>query len=344
MKIPNSAWRAGYCVAVALLAGCASGGSQSPLAPTTTSQSTVHGPLTGAASTLSTMSAALGNPKPDFSKSWMSARAKKSRLVYVSDAGAGAVYAFSPNGTLMGTLTGFGQPEGMCADKKQNVYVANTNYANVLEYAHGGTMPIATYSTPYEFPSGCSVNGRNGNLAVANRISSSGGAGSVWVFTSPSSTPKEYAVANQQTVFFLGYDNEGNLVTSGQSASYAPQLDELNRGGSSFHPLTVSGATMHYPGTVQYKDGWAIGDQNSQGSTDYSVLYQATISGSTLTVSGTTKLASSFAAAQCWLYGSHVIAPDPQSADADLYTYPTGGTAIQVFGGLIQPFGATFSD
>jgi hypothetical protein len=69
---------------------------------------------------------------------------------------------------LMGQITGFNEPYGMCADKSGNVYVTNMQAQNILEYAHGGTTAINTITDTYGDPGGCSINPKTGDLAVTN--------------------------------------------------------------------------------------------------------------------------------------------------------------------------------
>lgn len=47
----------------------------------------------------------------------------------------------------MGTLTGFNMPFGDCVDGVGDVWIINQHPPEVIEYAHGGTTPIATLTT-----------------------------------------------------------------------------------------------------------------------------------------------------------------------------------------------------
>ncbi|MGA9946057.1 MAG: hypothetical protein WBP75_13570, partial [Candidatus Cybelea sp.] len=135
------------CVAAAILAGC--GGSAPPIAaPGATTQSR-------AAAT-----------HADNGGSWMAPDATKQDLLYVSDWGTGDVYAYSyPKRKLQGKLTGL-MPTGLCVDKKGDVFVDNSR--EILEYAHGGTSPIATLDDSGSYPTVCSIDRVTGDLAVAN--------------------------------------------------------------------------------------------------------------------------------------------------------------------------------
>ena len=101
-------------------------------------------------------------------KSWILAQAKSENLVYVSDENLDNVYVFSyGTGRLVGTLKGFQDPNGLCADKAGNVWVTDFLSGRIIEYAHGGTTPIATLSDDYGGPIACSVDRTTGNLGVA---------------------------------------------------------------------------------------------------------------------------------------------------------------------------------
>ena len=65
--------------------------------------------------------------------------------------------------------------------KKGNVFVANTNADDVLEYPHGGTKPSETLQDlPNYYPSSCAVDPVSGDLAVTNQAIS--GTGNVVIF------------------------------------------------------------------------------------------------------------------------------------------------------------------
>ena len=120
-------------VIAALVSGC--GGSQS---------SPLNAPAIGASA--------------NRTQSWIDPAAKKQSLLYVSSVLTNDVYIYSyKTQQLVGTLTGFSTPYGICADKAGNVWIVNDGAQQVVEYAHGGTSPILTLSDPGEYPEGCAV-------------------------------------------------------------------------------------------------------------------------------------------------------------------------------------------
>src|SRR5579862_2447400 len=58
---------------------------------------------------------------------WVLPQAKRQDLLYISDLDAQAVfiYTYGHGYKLVGELTGFFNPEGLCVDKTGNVYVTN---------------------------------------------------------------------------------------------------------------------------------------------------------------------------------------------------------------------------
>lgn len=137
---------------VAVLAGCSGYGTtlQPGAAPPNASAAS-HGPA---------------------ARSWMLPEAKNNDLLYVSDLLAQVVYIYTYRGhKLVGTLTGFFNPEGLCVDKAGDVYVTNDTSEGVhqiTEYAHGATTPLRTLNDPQGRANGCSVDPKTGDLAVAN--------------------------------------------------------------------------------------------------------------------------------------------------------------------------------
>ena len=100
--------------------------------------------------------------------SWMGPDAKKDTLLYASDSAADVVNVFSyPRGKLVGTLTGFQTPQGMCVDKAGNVFITNSGLGEILEYAHGGTTPIATISNQRMAPNSVAYVGVQGGTQLA---------------------------------------------------------------------------------------------------------------------------------------------------------------------------------
>src|SRR5580704_9380706 len=138
MKLAEFGGYALSICAAALLAGC--GGSQPPI-----------GALGAMPSRPATISGG-----------------SSSALLYISSPSNGNVYFLTyPKGKLVGTLTGFQEPFGLCSDTAGNVFIPDSEAGDVVEYAHGGTSPIVTLNDVGYLPADCSVDPLTGNLAVA---------------------------------------------------------------------------------------------------------------------------------------------------------------------------------
>lgn len=109
-------------------------------------------------------------PEPghrDHGRSWMARGASAiKKLLYISDIDSYDVFVYNyETGESVGKLTGFNYPQGQCVDKEGDVWI--TNFGNgsqpvsVVEYAHGGTTPIATV-IPDGYPIGLLGRSQNG--------------------------------------------------------------------------------------------------------------------------------------------------------------------------------------
>ena len=316
------------CAAILLLTGC--GGNQSAqLAPAQPSN-------------LPTLGFTRGAGRPDLGHSWMDANAKEDRLLYISDSGTNDVYVYAYGSrTLQGTLTGFNAPQGECVDATGDVWITNLQGANIVEYAHGGQSPIATLTDAGEFPEGCAVNKMTGDLAVAN-LSGMSGPGGVSIWKSAQGTPTAYSIPNIATPFFLGYDNGGDLFVDGLNSSGVFQLARLANGGSSFKGIALRGASVVFPGGIQWGGtNLAVGDRTG---TNGPVIYQVRIRGKIGRVVGSTPLAGTTAVGQFFIDGPTVVAPDLGGSEVGFWKYPTGGSATHVITGFATPVGTAVSD
>lgn len=279
--------------------------------------------------------------RPDRTRSWMSPDARKQDLLYVSSVLTDDVYVYTLSGTLRGTLTGFALPYGLCADKKGNVWIVNDGAAEIVEYAHGGTKPIATLSDPGVYPYGCSVDPTTGNLAVTNAYTTSSGAGSVSIYAGAKGTPTTYA---DPTIFyfrFCGYDDEGNLFVDGWNQTETQvAFAELHKGKTTFKNIELN-QSIENPGNVQWDGKYVV-----VGDVDKSVIYQT--SGDK--VVGTTTLSGANFVNEFWVapgtlahpQGNKVMAPGQDGGTLGIYAYPAGGAPTKSIA-VSEPFGATVS-
>src|SRR5579863_7905024 len=228
-----------------LLAGCARETAVQPLVLPPSGQLTSNAPV---------------------GRSWILPAAKKSDLLYISDLLAQVVdiYTYGHGYKLVGQLTGFFNPEGLCVDLKGNVYVTNVTNDGVYqitEFAHGGTSPLRVLSDPDGRPNGCSVDPTTGDLAVADFWGASEGIGNVTVYKNASGTPTPYSNSNIYYDYYCAYDDNGNLFVDGETEGSVFGLGELTKGGSTLNFINID-QTIYLPGGVQWDGKYlAVGDQ-----------------------------------------------------------------------------------
>src|SRR5579863_9879762 len=276
----------------ALLAAC--GGSQPPIGATGAMAPAAHTSHIG---------------------SWMVPAAKSEDLLYVGGGGYahGYLHVYSyRSGKLVGNISGLVSPSGECVDTAGDLWVVTNFPDEAIEYAHGGTTPIATLSVPGSNAYGCAVDPTTGDLAVTN-------TNGVSIFQDAQGTPTTYV--DWAVPDYCSYDNKGNLfVVVGHD-----QLTELPEGSSGFNIIRVD-----IPGpysTVQWDGrGLAVG---GDAFASYPVkVYQVTISGSrgkaikTVTLSTKDDRAND---AQFWVQGHTVVQPTNRGNEVGIWAYPSGG-------------------
>jgi hypothetical protein len=278
------------CTAVLMLAGCASQQLGTP--PLAGS-----GGETGMTPLSVERLAALTMPhfaqRPvhrDLGKSWMIPEkgVNGPQLLYVADWASDDVWIYGyPGDRVLGKLTGFNEPYGMCVDAPGNIWVTNFAASTIVEYTHGGTSPLQTLATKGS-PIGCSVSGK-GNLAVAN-FSIAGGDGDIQLFKGETGTPKDYSNTACGKLWSPGYDLTGNLYVEGQAKSGAAICEISSTGKAKLKKISFN-KTISSPGGVMWDGKFVtLTDQEGDGM-ETPVMYRAkeTTSGD-LKVAGNTQL------------------------------------------------------
>jgi hypothetical protein len=334
---------------VAMLAGCANGGSvlRQPF-------DFAQGDKAWADTLTPGGAGALGRAAKAVAKSWMSPDARAHDLLYVSDSSTYDVYAYSyPKLRPVGTLTDQNNPAGLCTDSKGNVFVTQLYGHQIVEYRHGGTTPVRTLSDPGYEPGACSVNPSTGDLAVANVVSDeftqgnlvvySKGEGRIATYSPPGGASGGWFSVNDAG-YAPGYPG-GNLYFAG-TCNGAFCAGVVPNGSSTAENVTLN-ARPQSPGTVQ-SDGVYITFADQTDGT----IYAYTFSGTNGTEVHSTTLSGSSDVDGSWIlwiaYKKHknitvrVAAPQQNSGDVLLYGYWEGGYP-RTLTGATQPFGATYS-
>jgi hypothetical protein len=278
------------CAAVAVLGGCTGGIGSSPSVGSGNASAPFGSGLTSlSAARLAamTMPHYVARPAhPDRGESWITHGSVGKELFYVSDWATDDVYVYSyPSAKRVGILTGFEKPYGQCADTAGNIWIADFEASSIVEYAHGGTAPIATLATNGN-TMGCAV-ARNGDLAVANFATASG-PGDVQVFKNASGTPADYSNTTCYNLWAPGYDKKGNLYVEGKNTTAA--VCELRAGGSVLRSVSID-QTIGSPGSVMWDGTYITLTDQDYDATQTTAIYRAKESKSgDLTVVGTTDL------------------------------------------------------
>jgi hypothetical protein len=264
---------------------------------------------------------------------------KSQDLIYATDGCGGICVLSYPEGKLVASISDPNVTGGDCSDTNGNVFVASDN--QILEFAHGGTSPIATLTLPGNHASGCGIDSVTGNLAVVF----SGSGENVAVFPNASGSPTLYETFIGSN--YCGYDSSGNLYVSGTDGQ-TNAIAQLPVGSSSFRLLSID-QTLGVPGQIQW-DGMHI-TYESLTQRKINIL-RLHISGSVATVVGHTRLKGAVNAHQTWIAGDSVIVPySAQGFNTNkigLWAYPKSGKATAKFGnfgqgGSAQFFGVTLS-
>jgi hypothetical protein len=329
--------------AAALLAGCAGGGSPSngvtPGAlPEAASVQRAAG--FGAFNTFVARVAAKA-VHPSVGRSWPATNQRGARF-FVSDAGDETVDLFGYKSLKqLDQITGLSEPQGMCSHRK-TAWLANTGGSDFIHFNAAGKV-IGILPDPGQFPVGCAVD-KHGDLAGANIISTNSGPGSVSIWAGGHGSPTNYPITGMARVYFLAYDPDGNLFADGSSASGVFELAELAKGASAFVPLTVDGATINFPGSLQYAYG-ALALVDQSGSAGHSVVYQAHVSGKVATIVSKTELNDALdAVGSCITPFGTIIVADAADLDVQIYAYPGGGNPLHTIQpGFGQPIGCAFT-
>jgi NHL repeat len=278
------------------------------------------------------------------SRSWMSPEAKTAKLLYVSDPGTDDVDVYSyPNEKLLGVLTGFNEPWGLCSDRTGHVFVADVWHYRVVEYAHGGIKPIKSINGEQGHPISCSVDPRSNDLAVVYYfLNEASRYSEVAVYAHEKGVPRVYdgsKIANDLNA--CTYDNRGNIFVDGLYgyASITVGLAELPKGGNELVDISLPNHIGHLSSVQWTGNHLALGDQSLNESYP-AMIYQYDVDGTRATQVGTTQLVGTTGLQQFWAQGGKVGAP---SGSVRLYHYPAGGAPLKTLGGFTNPFGITLS-
>lgn len=269
---------------------------------------------------------------------WMLPEAKSEDLLYLDGGGSVSVSSY-PENKLVGTFGG--GPGGICPDRNGDVWITNYYGGTIVEYAHGGKVPISTLTTPGISPQGCSIDPTSGNLAVVGYGPENPNVrGRIFVYTGAAGKPKIFRTGFLVTSF-CGYDNEGNLFIDGFGWGEQPPFafGEIRKGGKRFKRISLRG--LSYPGPVQW-DGKYL----AVASDDSDIMNRYDIRGNkAVQVGGSIVLGGGDYVNAAWIQGSTIIETGRGDATSQVffYDYPAGGQPSSTIGGLSEQSGVSVS-
>src|ERR1700722_4048937 len=173
--------------------------------------------------------------------SWMGRGLRSRDLLYVSNEnGTVNIYRYWQH-TIVGVLTNFVQPEGICSDRAGNVYIVDRHNKTISEYAHAGQKLIKILDDP-QAPWACSVDPASGDLAVANWRKES-----VAIYKDAMGTPQLYRPNDTEHFIGCAYDDRGDLLIASAPGyyEYYSGFYYLPKGGTELIPMTLPGGNYY---------------------------------------------------------------------------------------------------
>lgn len=292
------------------------------------------------------------------SSSWAAAGLGPQNLLYVSNAnGFVNVYRYWQK-NLVGVLTNFTQPMGMCVDGHRNVYITDFAAHTIVEYAHGGTTPIRTIDNAPYAPYTCAVDPTTGDLAVADyakHLHNSYGA--LAIYKHATGKPSIYEGNGYSHFSAIGYDDSGDLLTSAWYTRYIftyVKFYYLPKHGAQVFPMILPNSdftssdyswpivqSINYDGTY-----WVVTGDNT--------MFRYTIGVKAEEVDSMRLTGAPGEVGEVWLYrktrdaqATQVVAGDGDynnSNTVEYWKYPVSADPLaSISSGLADPYGVTVS-
>jgi len=255
-----------------------------------------------------------------------------------------------PSGAYIGKLSKTDYPQGLCTDSAGDVYVVDNITKRIGEYRHGALKPLRFLAYPGgysdNYPTGCATDPTTGDLAVMHgedlaRTRDSSSYSDVWIYRHAKGKPSGYSIATFDYLDYLCYDDDGNLFVDGETRYLNFGLSELAKGKTTFVALTLDKKTIKkvaWPGAMQWNDGLlAVGDPAYPNN----YIFRLSISGTTASFAGRTKLLSSYGLQEFAIQGDVVVAT--QDGAAAIWNYPAGRKPVTVLNQVYAGYGAVVS-
>jgi hypothetical protein len=288
--------------------------------------------------------------------SWTSPKADEvPNLLYVSSPTNVAIYTYE-NGQdikLVGELTGFRTPEGLCTDRDGNVFIADGAARKIYEYAHGGVKPLRIITRSTGYPYSCAVDPNTNDLAIS--IEHPHGKyqefADVIIYQDEVGSPKTYSsYSGLYQTYFLAYDNKSNLyLDASPCVPYCyegggpPELFVLSSGGTLFQQVQLSGLNLYDPtGIVWVNPSLLIADNNFEGN-GTTGAYKVVVTPSGGALKGSLDFTGTAKTYGLTVRAGQVLVPDQGSDTFRIYSLSNGTLEASFTKGIATPFAAVIS-
>lgn len=266
--------------------------------------------------------------RPD-GRIFVSFQGPPARHAFVSD----DVGIFTTSGKLIGTLTGFNDPEGLAVDASGNLYVVDFRNERVQVYAAGYHGSPTTLDDAGQMPAGVAVN-RAGIVAVANIFSASGSSGSISFYAKGATSPTNIVANSAFTEIYLdAFDANGNLYLAGLDSGEKALLGVVVGGikGKAIKVLTTAN-TISFPGGVQVTAKGLIAIEDLSAPAIYTYDPPNRKTGSLGKPVATTPLQGGGAGDFAFKRGNAFVrVVNGYDDSVDEYAYPAGGSPVKSF-------------
>jgi hypothetical protein len=256
-------------------------------------------------------------------------------LIYVTTA-HGMLLVSYPDWKIVGSVSGDWSNDELCSDPNTgNVFVAPAAFAQsqeLLEYAHGGTTPIATLAVPagYTNLAGCSVDPLSGNLAVG-AAQSGYKNGALLIYQAARGTPTVYTDKTVRMFASPVYDNAGDVFVQITTKKIGFKLAELGAGKNTFVTIRFN-PELDIPAALHWDGQYVVFESPP-------TLYQLQIAGNTGTVAGTENVdhgAEAIAIQGSLMFGFDAQIKKPNNHAIAVWPYPAAGEPKSKFYGIAK--------
>ena len=263
-------------------------------------------------------------------------------LIYVATTKHIVILSY-PGGQIIGTIPWYGVrlDNSICSDPSNgNVFVPENNA--VYEYGHGSTTPSTILAIPYEdqYPSGCTVDPKTGDLAVIAATQPTGRDGFL-VYPGGTGTPVTYMDNKVNALYYAAYDASGDLFSVVEDGAGGQRLAELRHGQTKFNFLKFANCGCSWS-KLQW-DGKYLALAYFPGS--QRSIAQLSLGRTTATLINSVNLSdmANRDGGNFWIYNGSVFAEYQKlrrnnNQGVGVWAYPAGGdTTARIFGSTKGP-------